>query len=150
MVHISEVSGSQVNPGMVSLHLLFSLLQPGSHQRGTQPFTVRIPKLPNFTSGCPFTACFGNPFLKTPQFLGPWLKEVFPFLLVSCCFFPLLFVHLMYLNVIVEHFCHQCALYIGLLLYRPHILVNFLPYRYICGIRSTMYNKHDVIGWCKD
>lgn len=99
---------------------------------------------------CPFTASFGNPFLTTLKFLGPWLKEALPFYYSAAGFFSSLFVYFMYLNVIVEHFCHKCALYIGLRWYRPHILVNFLLYLYICVIWSTPFNKHDVIGWCKD
>lgn len=112
---------------------------------GNSAFHSWDSQTPNFHIRLPLHCLFWKPLPENRSI--PWLLTQGGVAL--CWFFPSLFVHFMYLNVIVEHFCHQCASYIGLWLHRPHIPVSFLPYRDICDIRSTVYNKHDVIGWCK-
>lgn len=68
----------------------FSSLWPAPtwfSSEGNSAFHSRDSQTPKLHIRLSFAASFGNPFLKTPQFLGPWLKKVLPFLLFGCCNF---------------------------------------------------------------
>lgn len=122
-----EVSRSQVNPRMASLHLLFFLTC--SNLVLIRGVSLSLSTL-HFTSGHSFTACLETASWKT---LYP-----FAFDLGRCCFsyyvLCVFYAFKWYCRALLSSRC----LHLELRLYRPHILVSYSLYHYICGIWSTM------------